>query len=171
MNPRLYSFAVCVNVLLLAAATTACAQDTTSTRPGVHLVLTYPRGSIPRVIVLPIDTTAGDSARTIIQRDLDYSDRVSPIPLDASTLMGLVPAAGQEPNYALFSQLGAAAIVQGTRTANGLRMALYDVGAKKKIEQRDLPVILVPPVRDVAIRDSILTETTLREKALRDSVS
>src|SRR5260221_38628 len=171
MNSRIYSLAVCMSAALLAVATSACAQDTTQTPPGVRLGLSYPRGSIPRIIVLPIDTTAGDSARTIIQRDLDYSDRVSPIPLDASTLMGLVPAAGQEPNYALFSTLGAAAIVQGTRTPNGLRMALYDVGAKKKIEQRDLPVLLVPPVRDAAIRDSILTETTLREKALRDSVS
>jgi len=171
MNSRFYPLAVCMSAALLAVATSACAQDTTQTPPGVHLGLSYPRGSVPRIIVLPIDTTAGDSARTIIQRDLDYSDRVSPIPLDQSTLMGLVPAPGQEPNYALFSQLGAAAIVQGKRTANGLRMALYDVGAKKRIEQRDLPVILVPPVRDAAIRDSILTETTLREKALRDSVT
>src|SRR5512132_4243124 len=133
MNPRLLSLAAFVAVAVSAAATTACAQDTTTKAPGVRLGLSYPRGSIPRVIVLPIDSTAGDSARTIIQRDLDYSDRVSPIPLDASTLMGLLPAAGQEPNYALFSQLGAAAVVQGTRTANGLRMALYDVGAKKRI--------------------------------------
>ena len=71
MNPRIYSLTVCVSAALLAFATAACAQDTTQTRPGVHLGLSYPRGSVPRIIVLPIDTTAGDSARTIIQRDLD----------------------------------------------------------------------------------------------------
>ena len=171
MNPRSYSLAACVALAALLAGTNACAQDTTSTPPGVRLSLSYPRGSVPRIIVLPIDTTAGDSARTIIQRDLDYSDRVSPIPLDDATLMGITPAAGQDPNYDLFARLGAAAIVQGRKTPNGLRVTLYDVSAKKRVESRELPVILVPPVRDAAIRDSIVAETTLREKALRDSVA
>jgi tol-pal system beta propeller repeat protein TolB len=168
---RFLSFAAFVALAAFAAAATACAQDTTSRAPGVRLGLNYPRGSVPRIIVLPIDTASGDSARTIVQRDLDYSDRVSPIPLDAATLMGITPPEGQEPNYELFSQLGAAAIVRGTRTANGLRMTLYDVGAKRRIESRELPVILVPPVRDAAIRDSITVETTLREKAIKDSVT
>jgi len=168
---RILSLAAVVALGAFATVTTACAQDTTSKAPGVRLGLNYPRGSVPRIIVLPIDTSSGDSARTIIQRDLDYSDRVSPIPLDQATLMGITPAEGQEPNYDLFSKLGAAAIVQGKRTANGLRVALYDVGAKKRVESRDLPVILVPPVRDASIRDSVVAETTLREKSLKDSVA
>jgi tol-pal system beta propeller repeat protein TolB len=171
MNLRFLSLAACVALAVLVVGTTACAQDTTSTRPGVRLSLSYPRGSVPRIIVLPIDSTAGDSARTIVQRDLDYSDRVSPIPLDDATLRGLVPANGQDPNYDLFAKLGAAAIVQGRRTATGIRVALYDVGAKRRIEARELPVVTVPPVRDAAIRDSITTETTLREKTTRDSIN
>jgi tol-pal system beta propeller repeat protein TolB len=171
MSPRSFSLAALVGLAASAAFTAACAQDTTSRAPGVRLGLNYPRGSVPRIIVLPIDTASGDSARTIIQRDLDYTDRVSPIPLDAATLMGITPADGQEPNYQLFAQLGAAAIVQGKKTANGLRMTLYDVGAKRRIESRELPVILVPPVRDASIRDSVMAETTLREKALKDSVT
>ena len=174
MNRRIFSLSTSLALAGLAAQTvaaTACAQDTTSTPPGVRLELSYPRGTIPRVIVLPIDTTAGDSARTIIQRDLDYGDRVSPIVLDSATLMGITPAEGQEPNYELFSKLGAAAIVRGKRTATGLRVALYDVGAKRRIDGRELPVITVPPVRDAAIRDSIMAETTLREKAIKDSVA
>jgi tol-pal system beta propeller repeat protein TolB len=119
-----------------------------------------------------VDSTPGDSVRVIIQRDLDYSDRVSPIPLDAMTLAGITPAAGQDPNYELFRTLGAAAIVHPRRTANGgLRVALYDVAAKRRVEARDFPVVTVPPVRDAAIRDSITAETTLREKALKDSVT
>jgi tol-pal system beta propeller repeat protein TolB len=168
---RFLSLSAFVALAAFAAVNSACAQDTTSRAPGVRLGLNYPRGSVPRIIVLPIDTASGDSARTIIQRDLDYSDRVSPIPLDPATLMGITPAEGQEPNYELFSKLGAAAIVQGKRTGNGLRVTLYDVGAKRRIESRELPVILVPPVRDAAIRDSITVETTLREKALKDSVT
>jgi tol-pal system beta propeller repeat protein TolB len=172
MNPRFYSLAMCSMLALLVAGTSACGQDTTSTRPGVRLGLNYPRGSTPRVIVLPVDTTAGDSARTMIQRDLDFSDRVSPIPLDDSTLRGIAPLPGQEPNYDLFAKLGAAAIIQARRTTNGMRVALYDVAAKRRLESRELSVVAIPPVRDAAaVRDSVLVESTLHEKALRDSVS
>lgn len=170
MNPRFCSLTACVALAALAAGTNACGQDTATTRPGVRLGLNYPRGSVPRVIVLPVDSTLGDSVRTIIQRDLDYSDRVSPIPLDPSTLMGIVPAPGQDPNYELFSKLGAAAIVQARRSGSGLRVALYDVGAKRRVEARDFAVALVPPVRDAAIRDSITVAVTLREKGSRDSL-
>jgi tol-pal system beta propeller repeat protein TolB len=171
MTHRFYSLAACVGLAVLAAGTNACGQDTTTTRPGVRLSLSYPRGTIPRIIVLPIDSTAGDSTRTILQRDLDYSDRVSPIILDAATLAGITPAPGQEPNYELFSKLGAAAIVQGRRAASGLRVQLYDVGAKRRIESRDFSVVNVPPVRDPQIRDSVMVATTAREKAIRDSVA
>lgn len=171
MSSRFYFLAVCACVAPLVAPDDLRAQDTTTT-PGVRLGLSYPRGTIPRVIVLPVDSTPGDSVRAIIQRDLDYSDRVSPIPLDASTLMGITPAAGQDPNYELFRTLGAAAIIAPRRAANGaLRVALYDVAAKRRVAARDFPLAVVPPVRDDAIRDSLTTETTLREKALRDSVT
>ncbi|HUQ20122.1 MAG TPA: hypothetical protein VM099_10965, partial [Gemmatimonadaceae bacterium] len=171
MNSRFLSVAACAALITAASATTACGQDTASTKPGVRLGLSYPRGSIPRVIVLPIDSTPGDSARTIIQRDLDFSDRVSPIPLDQATLLGITPPPGQEPNYDLFSKLGAAAIIQGRRTANGLRATVYDVAAKRRLESRELPMITVPPVRDASIRDSVVAATTLREKAIKDSVA
>jgi tol-pal system beta propeller repeat protein TolB len=172
MSRRFYFLAVCACLAPLAASTDIRAQDTTAAAPGVRLGLSYPRGTIPRVIVLPVDSTPGDSVRAIVQRDLDYSDRVSPILLDASTLAGITPPAGQDPNYELFRTLGAAAIIQPKRAANGgLRVALYDVAAKRRVEARDFPVTLVPPVRDAAIRDSITAETTLREKAIKDSVT
>ena len=172
MSPRFLFLAACACLGALAPASDLRAQDTTATRPGVRLGLNYPRGSVPRVIVLPVDTTPGDSVRAIIHRDLENSDRVSPIPLDVVTLAGITPAPGQDPNYELFNKLGAAAIIQPRRAPNGgLRVALYDVGAKRRIEARDFPVATVPPVRDASIRDSITAEATLREKALRDSVT
>ncbi len=169
MIPRFYSLAAFVGLAALVASTNACGQDTASTRPGVRLGLNYPRGSVPRLIVLPVDTTAGDSIRTIIQRDLDYSDRLSPIPLEPATLAGITPAAGQEPNYELFAKLGAAAIVQARRSGSGLRVVLYDVAAKRRINSRDFAMVTAPPVRDAAIRDSVVAETTVREKVTRDS--
>ena len=80
MSRRFYFLAVCACLAPLAEPVDLRAQDTTTT-PGVRLGLSYPRGTIPRVIVLPVDSTPADSVRAIIQRDLDYSDRVSPIPL------------------------------------------------------------------------------------------
>ena len=172
MSLRFYLPVMGACLAALASADDLRAQDTTATAPGVRLGLSYPRGTIPRVIVLPVDSTPGDSIRAIIQRDLDYSDRVSPIPLDAMTLAGMTPAAGQEPNYELFRTLGAAAIIHPRRNASGgLRVALYDVAGKRRIEARDFPLAGIPPVRDDAIRDSVIAETTQREKALRDSVT
>jgi tol-pal system beta propeller repeat protein TolB len=172
MSLRFYLPVMGACLAALATADDLRAQDTTATAPGVRLGLSYPRGTIPRVIVLPVDSTPGDSIRAIIQRDLDYSDRVSPIPLDAMTLAGMTPAAGQEPNYELFRTLGAAAIIHPRRNASGgLRVALYDVAGKRRVEARDFPLAGIPPVRDDAIRDSVIAETTQREKALRDSVT
>ena len=171
MSIRSFTLAVCVGVAALVAGTRACGQDTTTTRPGVRLGLSYPKGTIPRVIVMPVDTTPGDSIRTIIERDLDYGDRVSPIPLDEATLRGMAPIDGGEPNYALFAKLGAVAIVQARRTGAGLRVTLFDVGAGKRADSRDFGVWSIPRVRDTEVRDSILVATTTREKAIRDSLA
>jgi TolB protein len=111
----------------LALARVAPAQDTT-VAPGVRLGLNYDPGTKPGVIVLPVQDEYGDdSLRTIVQRDLDYSDRMNVIALDAETLSGLVPAAGQKINFALVGKFGAALLVRMTPTAQGLHVAAYDV--------------------------------------------
>jgi len=75
------------------------AQDTTAT-PGVRLGLNYAAGTKPGVIVLPVqDDYDDDSLRTIMQRDLDYGDRMNVIALDAETLQGLVPPLGGKINF------------------------------------------------------------------------
>jgi TolB protein len=103
------------------------AQDTT-VAPGVRLGLNYDPGTKPGVIVLPVQDEYGDdSLRTIVQRDLDYSDRMNVIALDAETLSGLVPAAGQKINFALVGKFGAALLVRMTPTTQGLHVAAYDV--------------------------------------------
>src|ERR1700686_3613337 len=76
------------------------AQDTTTT-PGVRLGLNYAAGSKPGVIVLPVaDEYGDDSLRIIVQRDLDYGDRLNVIALDQETLQGLVPPLGGKLNFA-----------------------------------------------------------------------
>jgi TolB protein len=119
---------------------------------------------------MPIDSTPGDSARTIVQRDLDYSDRVTPLLLDNMTLMGMTPAPGQPYNFSLFANLGAAAIVEAKRTRSGYLVSLYDVSTQRKAQSREFRVAVVPPNRDASLLDSITIATTAREKALRDSI-
>ena len=103
------------------------AQDTTAV-PGVRLGLNYEAGTKPGVIVLPVqDVYDDDSLRVIVQRDLDYSDRMNVIALDASTLSGLMPAAGEKINFALVGKFGAALLIRLTPTTQGLHVAAYDV--------------------------------------------
>ncbi|MEO5579210.1 MAG: hypothetical protein ABIR58_01015, partial [Gemmatimonadaceae bacterium] len=172
MNPRIYSLAAVVVVAAATISTRACGQDTLPrpVQPGVRLGLSYPRGTAPKVIVMPVDTTAGDSVRAIIQRDLDFGDRIAPLVLDELTLRGLVPPNGDNYNFPLFAGLGAAAIVQTTRIGSGFRVALYDVSVGKRIESRDFVVRGIPPNRDGDLVDSISVATTARERMLRDSV-
>jgi TolB protein len=101
------------------------AQDTTTT--GVRLGLTYQSGTKPGVIVLPVRDDDDDSLRVIVQRDLDYSDRMTVVDLDRSTLDGLVPEPGEKLNFQLFAKFGAALVVRMTPTTQGLHVAAYDV--------------------------------------------
>jgi TolB protein len=117
------SFAACA----IGATGVARAQDTTAV-PGVRLGLSYGAGTKPGVIVLPVSDDYGDdSLRVIVQRDLDYSDRMNVIALDESTVNGLVPAPGQKINFALVGKFGAALLVRMTPTTQGLHVAAYDV--------------------------------------------
>ena len=77
--------AVLAVITTVVAATSARAQDTT-TVPGVRLGLSYQAGTKPGVIVLPIQDDYDDSLRTIVSRDLDFSDRFTVIALDHATL-------------------------------------------------------------------------------------
>jgi len=111
----------------LVFASLAGAQDT-ATVPGVRLGLNYEAGTKPGVIVLPVQDEAGDdSLRVIVQRDLDYSDRMNVIALDHETLSGLVPDPGQKINFGLVGKFGAALLVRMTPTNTGLHVAAYDV--------------------------------------------
>ncbi len=112
--------------VLAAASATACAQDTT--RKGVTIGLTYDPGTKLGIAVLPLAGPQGDSVSTIIQRDLDFSDRFNVIVLggtDPAAFRSGGPGAGL--NYPLFAKLAAQGVVQITPTTTGLHVALHDV--------------------------------------------
>jgi TolB protein len=125
---------------LLLAAAPLLAQDTTR---GVRIGLTYDPGSKPGVVVMPSVGAGGDSIRAILQRDLDFGDRVSVILLDAGADTSVALAAS--PNWALLAKLGGAAAVQVTPTQGGLHLAVYNVAAKQTALVRDYPA---PPMTD-----------------------
>lgn len=110
------------------------AQDTTAA-PGVRLGLNYEAGTKPGVVVFPVrDDYDDDSLRVIVQRDLDYSDRMNVIALDNETLSGLVPAPGEKINFDLVGKFGAALLVRMTPTNTGLHVSAYDVGRKQLLQ-------------------------------------
>src|ERR1700687_5625646 len=120
----------CVYLLTMLCSITlpaiARAQDPTT--PGVRLGLNYAAGTKPDVIALPVqDIYDDDSLRTIVQRDLDYSDRMNVIALDDGTLHGLVPPLGGKINFPLVGKFGAALLIRMTQTTEGLHVGAYDV--------------------------------------------
>jgi TolB protein len=105
--------------------------------------------------VLPVDETPGDSIRTIIQRDLDYGDRLTPLAIVASRVQPMAPAGGSV-NYSFFADLKVKAIVAPRRTSTGLRVAVYDVTTKALVREADFALPGVPPSRESEIRDSVI---------------
>ena len=107
-------------------------------RPGVVM----PRVSAPE----PLRELA-DSTRSIILRDLDYSDRLQPMPAGAD-------APVETPiNYALWDELGAVwlivAALEGPADSPTLRLSLYDVVFRllQEVRAYDLPPLRHPDLR------------------------
>ena len=137
---RLRTLLVTVAVGAAALSSSAISQeDTTGNRPppGVRLGLSYGPGVKPGVIIFPIDETPGDSIRAILQRDLDYSDRINVIALNDSSLRALVPARGKLINFPLVAKFGAALLIRARPTATGVHVTAYDVAAGKVFETAD----------------------------------
>lgn len=134
----------------------------------------------PLVAVLPVDDTPGDSVRTIIQRDLDYGDRLSPLTLDAALLKPNAPAGGSI-NYSFFAGFKVAAIVAPRRSSTGIQVAVYDVATQTMLREQDFAVPEVPEPRGQEIRDSVIRaweQTDMEARAglvrttfLRDSLT
>lgn len=121
------------------ASAPAHAQDTTFVR-GITLVGNYdPLRDKVGIVVLPVAGAFGDSVRTIIQRDFDYSDRFTVIPVDSAdpSAFRAQGGAGSGVNYPLFTRLQAAAVVQITPVGNGLHVALHDVARARVVNVGD----------------------------------
>lgn len=144
--PRAAAATPALLAALLLLPNAGRAQDTTSQR-GVRIGLSYALGSKPGVYVAPVSGVNGDSVRAIIQRDLDFGDRVTLIGIDSAGI-ALAPLLGSgRPSYDVFARLGAAALVIPIISPTGVRITLHDVGAKKVVETRDFHLSGAPSSR------------------------
>ena len=119
-------------IALLLIAVPLAAQDTTK---GVRIGLTYDPGSKPGIVVLPSKGPGSDSIRAMVQRDLDYGDRVSVIVLDVKAANDASKASA--PNWQMLGKFAAAAAVQITPTPTGLHLAVYNVATQQTALIRD----------------------------------
>jgi Periplasmic component of the Tol biopolymer transport system len=118
-------------IALVLACSSLGAQDTTK---GVRIGLTYSAGTKPGVVVLPAKGVGADSLRAIVQRDLDYGDRVEII---ATEVAGTADTPTAAPSWPVLARLGAAAAVQVTPTSTGFHLVVYDVAKHTTALVRD----------------------------------
>jgi tol-pal system beta propeller repeat protein TolB len=109
----------------------------------------------PAVVVLQVDTSAGDSTRTIIQRDFDYGDRMQPLLLDDATLDDIWRPGQTNINFAPLAQTRANFVVRARPTATGLHVQVYDVPRGRLRQEDYFRLPRVNPYRLPVIRDSL----------------
>ena len=108
----------------------------------------------PAVVVLQVDTTEGDSTRTIIQRDFDYGDRIQPLVLDSATMDDIWRPGQNKINFAPLAQTRATFVVRARPTTAGLHVEVYDV-PRGRLRQEDYFRLPKASSRLPAVRDSL----------------
>lgn len=125
----------------------------------------------PAVVVLEVDTAAGDSTRTIIQRDFDFGDRMQPLILDSATLDDIWRPGQKNINFAPLAQTRANFVVRGRPTAAGLHVEVYDVPRGRLRQEDYFRLPKVPPHRLPAMRDSLSTLLGTKAGAAIDALA
>jgi len=135
---RAASFALVAGIAIAAGMSrSALAQDTTFR--GITLIGNYdPTRDKISVAVLPVSGAFGDSLRAIVQRDLDFSDRFTILPIEGGDAdAARTGGAASGLNYSIFQRLNAAAIVQMTSMPTGVHVALHDVAKGQVVNVGD----------------------------------
>src|SRR5262245_21345605 len=137
------------------------AQDTSAIDRGVRIGIIYRPGVRPGLVVLPVRQPALDSVRTILNRDLDYSDRFEVITLPggdsvrvsgATTGTATTPRPSRVPpalNYPLYQALGADFAVEARLIGDTAIVVVHDVmgGAVRRTFRHRLPAAGDPGFR------------------------
>src|SRR5690348_9464067 len=161
------SLAGAAALLVLTPALNAQNRTRTPARPKPQKPPEVP----PAVVVLPVDTTDGDSIRTIIQRDLDYGDRIQPLILDSATLADVWQPGDRTINFAPLAQTRASFLLRIRPISTGLHVEIYDAlrGLLKQEGSFRLP--RMPANRLAAIRDSLTATLGDKAQATQDALA
>ncbi|MDQ6689989.1 MAG: hypothetical protein M3Z18_05725 [Gemmatimonadota bacterium] len=116
------------------------------------------------VVVLQIDTTEGDSTRTIIQRDFDYGDRIQPLILDSTTMADIWRPGERRINFSPIAQTRAAFVVRARPTPIGLQVEIFDPKGTLR-QQGVFRLPRLPSTRLPALRDSLSALLNQRTRA------
>src|SRR6266550_3782951 len=117
----------------------------------------------PAVVVLQVDTSEGDSTRTIIQRDFDYGDRIQPLILDSVTMADVWQPGEKSINFAPLAQTRASYVVRAMPIATGLHVEVYDMKEMLR-QQANFRLPRLPANRLQTIRDSLNTVLDVRTR-------
>jgi TolB protein len=137
---RLFGPAMLLAGSLAGLAAPALAQDTTRTVDnGVRIGFDYAPGTQPGLVVLP--ASGLDSARAIVERDLDFSDRFQIVQIGSESGVGAGGRGGSESggiSYGIYKALGAEFGVELTAAAGGgVTVRLHNVTAGKVQNQQN----------------------------------
>jgi TolB protein len=127
-------------ILSVSASSRLWSQDTSAIDRGVRIGIIYRPGVRPGLVVLPVRQPGLDSVRTILNRDLDYSDRFEVITLPGGDSVR-VGGGGTSPgpagaarsrvppalNYPLYQALGADFAVETRLTGDTAIVVVHDV--------------------------------------------
>ena len=171
---------ILAGVLALCALAPVVQAQKTQPRPATRPKPQPPMEVPPAVVVLQVDTSAGDSTRTIIQRDFDYGDRIQPLILDSVSLADIWSPGETRINFGPLAQTRANFVVRARPTSAGLHVEVYDV-PKGRLRQEDyfrlpkLPANRLPAVRDslsdvLSGRAATTNRTIAANAAARDSL-
>src|SRR5437762_4482292 len=125
----------------------------------------------PAVVVLQVDTSAGDSTRTIIQRDFDYGDRIQPLILDSATLDDIWRPGQRRVNFSPLAQTRANFVVRARPTTAGLHVEVYDVPLGRLRQEDYFRLPRVGASRLPAVRDSLSGVLARRANATNDAIA
>ncbi len=132
------------------------------------------------VVILPVDSTPGDSIRAMVQRDLDGGDRVTAAFVDPATALVAAPIGRDSIDLALLASAKASRVVRLVHHDQTVSVAIRDAmtGAVKQTGDFRLP--LIREDRAQSIRDSLLQDLTAkaadagarlaRDSTVRDSL-
>ena len=131
---------ILLTIVALIGAGRLIAQDTTRVDEGVRVGVDYRPGVRPGLVVLP--GPGLDSARAIVGRDLDYTDRFEMISVGGgssapSTGGGTAEDAGGV-NYSWYKTLGAEFAVELADSPGGVMVRLHDLNAGRVRNQQTL---------------------------------